>query len=155
MDRRIDAEEETLGAASLVVTSTSQEIQEQYGLYDHYQPDRMSVIAPGTDLTRFHPPDGSEQKAPIKKELARFLRDPKKPIILALSRPDERKNIATLVDAFGEADADAAARLSAARAEVESAALLIGGDPELDEISQLLQTYAARFITETGRATSR
>lgn len=104
MDRRIDAEEETLGTASLVVTSTSQEIQEQYGLYDHYQPERMSVIAPGTDLTRFHPADGSEQKAPIKKELARFLRDPKKPIILALSRPDERKNIATLVDAFGESE---------------------------------------------------
>jgi sucrose-phosphate synthase len=104
MDRRIDAEEETLGAASLVVTSTSQEIQEQYGLYDHYQPERMSVIPPGTDLTRFHPPDGSEQKAKIKQELLRFLREPKKPMILALSRPDERKNIATLVDAFGESE---------------------------------------------------
>jgi sucrose-phosphate synthase len=104
MDRRINAEEETLGAASLVVTSTSQEIEEQYGLYDHYQPERMTVIPPGTDLTRFHPPDGSEQKAPMKQELARFLREPKKPIILALSRPDERKNIATLVEAYGESE---------------------------------------------------
>jgi sucrose-phosphate synthase len=104
MPRRINAEEETLGAASLVVTSTSQEIEEQYGLYDHYQPERMSVIPPGTDLTRFHPPDGSEQNTPMKQELARFLRDPKKPIILALSRPDERKNIATLVEAYGECE---------------------------------------------------
>ena len=104
MDRRIDAEEETLGAASLVVTSTSQEIQEQYGLYDHYQPERMAVIPPGTDLQRFHPPDGREQQAPMKQELARFLREPDKPMILALSRPDERKNIATLVDAFGESE---------------------------------------------------
>ena len=102
MDRRIDAEEQTLGAASLVVTSTSQEIQEQYGLYDHYQPERMSVIPPGTDLTRFRPPDGGEQQSAMKAELARFLREPTKPIILALSRPDERKNIATLVDAYGE-----------------------------------------------------
>jgi sucrose-phosphate synthase len=104
MTRRINAEEETLGAASLVVTSTTQEIEEQYGLYDHYQPERMSVIPPGTDLERFHPPDGSERQAPIRQELERFLRQPKKPVILALSRPDERKNIATLVEAYGESE---------------------------------------------------
>ncbi|MBK5969598.1 MULTISPECIES: HAD-IIB family hydrolase [Thiorhodovibrio] len=102
MTRRINAEEETLGAASLVITSTTQEIEEQYGLYDHYQPERMQVIPPGTDLERFRPPDGREQKAPIRNELLRFLREPKKPLILALSRPDERKNIATLVEAYGE-----------------------------------------------------
>lgn len=102
MTRRINAEEETLGAASLVITSTSQEIEEQYGLYDHYQPERMHVIPPGTDLQRFHPPDGSEQRTPIRQELLRFLREPQKPMILALSRPDERKNIATLVEAYGE-----------------------------------------------------
>jgi sucrose-phosphate synthase len=36
------------------------------------------------------------------KELQRFLRQPDKPIILALSRPDPRKNIAALVSAYGE-----------------------------------------------------
>ena len=102
MDRRINAEEETLGAAALVITSTTQEIEEQYGLYDHYQPERMSVIPPGTDLKRFHPPDGSEQRAPMVKELARFLHQPRMPMILALSRPDERKNIATLIEAYGK-----------------------------------------------------
>ncbi|KAA6185150.1 glycosyltransferase [Thiohalocapsa marina] len=101
IDRRIHAEEDTLAAASLVVTSTTQEIEEQYGLYDHYQPERMSVIPPGTDLKRFHPPTGDEQKAPIKRELERFLKHPKRPIILALSRPDERKNIAALIEAYG------------------------------------------------------
>ncbi len=102
MTRRINAEEETLGAAGLVITSTTQEIEEQYGLYDHYQPERMQVIPPGTDLERFRPPDGREQKAPIRQELLRFLGEPNKPLILALSRPDERKNIATLVEAYGE-----------------------------------------------------
>jgi sucrose-phosphate synthase len=102
MVRRINAEEETLGAASLVITSTSQEIEEQYGLYDHYQPERMEVVPPGTDLKRFHPPDGNQRQAPIRTVLARFLRQPEKPIILALSRPDERKNITTLVEAYGE-----------------------------------------------------
>lgn len=104
MDRRITAEEETLGTASLVVTSTTQEIEEQYGLYDHYRPERMSVIPPGTDLQRFRPPDGSEQKKAIKRELERFLVTPNRPMILALSRPDERKNITTLIDAYGESE---------------------------------------------------
>jgi sucrose-phosphate synthase len=102
MARRIEAEELTLASAERVITSTHQEIEEQYGRYDHYQPEQMRVIPPGTDLTRFHPPDGSESKAPMVAELRRFLREPDKPIILALSRPDPRKNIAALVTAYGE-----------------------------------------------------
>ena len=47
ISRRIDAEEETLGAAERVITSTRQEIVEQYGMYDYYQPDTMRVIPPG------------------------------------------------------------------------------------------------------------
>lgn len=102
MARRVESEELTLGSASLVIASTANEIEEQYGLYDHYQPEQMHVIPPGTDLKRFMPPDGSEQHAPIAAEVARFLNDPSKPMILAVSRPDERKNIATLVRAYGE-----------------------------------------------------
>ncbi len=102
MSRRIEAEEEALGVADLIITSTKQEIEEQYGLYDHYLPDHMRVIPPGTDLKRFFPPEGNEGRKPIARELKRFLRDPKKPIILALSRPDERKNIATLIETYGE-----------------------------------------------------
>lgn len=102
MARRVEAEELTLGSAALVIASTADEIEEQYGLYDHYQPEQMQVIPPGTDLKRFMPPDGSEQHAPIAAEVARFLNEPAKPMILALSRPDERKNIATLVRAYGE-----------------------------------------------------
>ena len=102
MARRVEAEELTLGSASLVIASTANEIEEQYGLYDHYQPEQMQVIPPGTDLKCFMPPNGDEQGAPIAGEVARFLSDPGKPMILALSRPDERKNIATLVRAYGE-----------------------------------------------------
>jgi sucrose-phosphate synthase len=99
--RRIEAEEETLSVARRVVTSTKNEVHSQYELYDHHQPDRMCVIPPGTDLKRFHPPDGTEENSPIAGELKRFLREPDKPIVLAMSRPDERKNISTLVRAFG------------------------------------------------------
>ena len=105
MSRRIEAEEETLGVAELVITSTHQEIEEQYGLYDYYQPRQMRVVPPGTDLLRFYPPKGDEQQSDIFNELTRFLNDPNKPVILALSRPDQRKNIFTLVEAYGESQA--------------------------------------------------
>ena len=105
MTRRIEIEEDILGTAELVVTSTNQEIEEQYGLYNHYQPERMAVIPPGVDLARFHPAHEAEPCSRIRRELARFLSEPEKPFILALSRPDARKNIATLVEAYGESPA--------------------------------------------------
>lgn len=99
--RRIDAEEEVLANAALVITSTHNEIEEQYGLYNYYDPDRMSVIPPGTDLEQFHPPVRGET-IEFSSQVDRFLANPDKPLILALSRPDERKNILTLIEAFGE-----------------------------------------------------
>lgn len=105
MTTRVRAEEQTLAAADLVIASTADEVEKQYALYDHYRPDHMSVVPPGVDLVRFHAPDGTETQAPISRELARFLTEPAKPLILAVSRPDERKNIATLVRAYGESPA--------------------------------------------------
>lgn len=102
MLRRIDAEEMVLTTADRVITSTHQEIEEQYEFYDCYQPDRMRVIPPGTDLSLFYPPKGDEWQTRIGEEIRRFLREPDKPIILALSRPDARKNIGALVDAYGD-----------------------------------------------------
>jgi sucrose-phosphate synthase len=104
MGRRIDAEEEVLANADLVITSTHNEIEQQYGLYNYYDPARMAVIPPGTDLVEFHPP-APKERFPFAKQINRFLADPDKPIILALSRPDERKNILTLIEAYGESKA--------------------------------------------------
>ncbi|WP_442499526.1 HAD family hydrolase [Methylobacter sp. sgz302048] len=102
LSRRINVEEDVLANAELVITSTNNEIAEQYELYDYYHPERMVVIPPGTDLDQFHAPDGSEINTAIHKSLTRFLKEPEKPMILALSRPDVRKNIATLIEAYGE-----------------------------------------------------
>lgn len=99
--RRIDAEEELLANADLVITSTQNEIEEQYGLYNYYEPQRMRVIPPGTDLHMFHPPE-KDERIPFKDQLGRFLKESDKPLILALSRPDERKNILSLIEAYGE-----------------------------------------------------
>ncbi|MCB1734641.1 MAG: HAD-IIB family hydrolase [Gammaproteobacteria bacterium] len=104
IERRIDAEEEVLANAALVITSTHNEIEEQYGLYNYYEPGHMQVIPPGTDLTQFHPPSPDENIA-FKTQVDRFLDNPDKPLILALSRPDERKNILTLIEAYGGSSA--------------------------------------------------
>ncbi len=104
ISRRIDAEEEVLANASLVITSTRNEIEEQYGLYNYYDPARMSVIPPGTNLEQFHPPSKGDS-FDFAKQVDRFLVKPDKPLILALSRPDERKNILALIEAFGESKA--------------------------------------------------
>jgi sucrose-phosphate synthase len=102
--QRIEAEEMALETAALVIASTRQEVREQYQLYDHYQPERMVVIPPGVDLSRFssfqeHP---GEDYGAIGHEVRRFLEDPDKPLVMAMARADERKNFATLVKAFGE-----------------------------------------------------
>lgn len=100
--RRIEAEEFTLDRASFVVASTRQEVEEQYALYDNYAPERMRVIRPGVDLSRFSPPRRGRARPRIRKELERFLVSPEKPMILALSRADPRKNVSTLIHAFGK-----------------------------------------------------
>lgn len=103
MSRRINAEEELLANADLVITSTGNEIESQYGLYNYYDPDCMTVIPPGTDLERYHPPAKGETFDYLER-LEPFLSDVDKPIVLALSRPDERKNVPILVEAFGQSE---------------------------------------------------
>lgn len=102
MSRRIDAEEEILANAELVITSTHNEIKDQYEIYDYYHPERMTVIPPGIDLEKFHPPQLGEKQPEIAGQIRKFLDEPDKPMILTLSRPDARKNIASLVQAYGE-----------------------------------------------------
>ncbi len=101
MLQRISAEEDTLSNADLVITSTRNEIEDQYELYDYYTPEKMAIIPPGTDLDQFYPPTENDEAIAFQDVLTKFLNNPDKPIILALSRPDERKNIVTLLEAYG------------------------------------------------------
>lgn len=104
MARRIEAEEEVLANAELVITSTRNEINDQYEIYDFYHPELMTVIPPGIDLERFHPPRLGDRPPGVIQDIRRFLDDPDKPMILAISRADGRKNIETLVKAYGESE---------------------------------------------------
>lgn len=100
--QRVDAEEDTLTNADLVITSTRNEIVDQYELYDCYTPEKMAIIPPGTDLEQFYPALPGQEPDDFASSLAKFLHQPDKPMILALSRPDQRKNIVTLLEAYGE-----------------------------------------------------
>ncbi|MGJ8644401.1 MAG: HAD family hydrolase [Luteolibacter sp.] len=97
---RIEAEEMSLDAACMVCTSTRQEVDEQYALYDQHSESRMRVIPPGVDLTRFDGPGSPEMAASIDAKIAPFLEDPSKPAVLTIARADERKNLPGLVRAF-------------------------------------------------------
>ena len=114
IDRRIDAEESVLEKTDLVVTSTNQEIRDQYKMYSNNKKPVYKVIPPGIDLSKFYPyyeakfsemENRDEQyfaKSAILKELDHFFQYPDKPLILALCRPDKRKNIEGLIKAYGE-----------------------------------------------------
>ena len=114
IDHRIMVEEQILARADLVVTSTRHEILEQYGAYVNHNVPRYEVIPPGIDIETFYPyyhdilddSDRSENaryaQASMLSELNRFFMNPDKPVVLALSRPDKRKNISGLVKAYGE-----------------------------------------------------
>ncbi|MCC6742879.1 MAG: HAD-IIB family hydrolase [Acidobacteria bacterium] len=130
--RRIAAEESVLAHASLVVTSTRQEIVEQYGLYENFDPRRAVVIPPGTDTTRFSPSHLDRLDRRVSALIDRFLREPERPIVLAISRPDSRKNLRRLIAAFGE---------SATLRERANLVLVVGNRDdvrELDEASRLV-----------------
>jgi sucrose-phosphate synthase len=114
IDHRIFMEEQILKSADMIVTSTRQEVEAQYGLYQNKGVPQYHVIPPGIDIEKFCPyyhetcsdneykEEALFTRQSLIKELGRFFRHPEKPIILALCRPDKRKNIEGLVKAYGE-----------------------------------------------------
>ena len=111
---RIETEEKILTQAALVVASTQQEVKEQYGQYQNKDFPKYKVIPPGIDIGKFYPyyhdlldENGKSEnakyaQASILTEMNRFFLHPDKPLILSLCRPDKRKNISGLIQAYGE-----------------------------------------------------
>ena len=100
-ERRIAEEEALIQHASMIVTSTRQEVELQYGMYASPDPKRFRLIPPGTDTSRFSPPGRRPIAASVEQSIDRFLDDPRKPMILCICRPEVRKNIQGLVAAYG------------------------------------------------------
>jgi len=114
INHRIAVEEEVLEKADLVIASTNHEVRRGYELYQATANVSYAVIPPGIDIDTFYPfyydldeafdPGEAVVRARVRQrqEIARFLYDPNKPLILAISRPDRRKNIDGLLTAYGE-----------------------------------------------------
>ncbi len=142
MMRRVEAEELALATAERVITSTYQEIEEQYELYDHYLPEQMRVVPPGTDIEKFVPASGDELNTSLFKELTKSLLEPEKPIILALSRPDKRKNIAALVEAYGK---------SSKLQTLANLIIIAGNRDDIDELDEGAQEVFHELLVTIDR----
>lgn len=109
---RFQAEESVLASSEFVVTSTHREIS-LFSEYSNHQLAEYHVIPPGIDFSRFHPYHDdlidptlkpmAEKKAMqnLNDRMSDFLKDPAKPLILAVCRPDRKKNIDGLIHAYG------------------------------------------------------
>lgn len=137
MLQRISAEEDTLSTAELVITSTHNEIEDQYELYDYYTPEKMAIIPPGTDLEQFYPPTVRGGSIDFRETLSKFLTDPDQPMILALSRPDERKNIVALLEAYGRSP-----RLQ----ELANLVIIAGNRDDIRELNEGAQTVLTELL---------
>jgi len=133
--RRIKAEETALRFSKAVITSTRHEANTQYADYDNFRPKKIHVMPPGFSLDKFFKYKGALKKLSVYDKVMDFLEDKDKPLILALSRADEKKNITTLLDAYGQNE------------ELQKAAnlLVIAGNRE--DISKM-PTGARKVLTD-------
>ncbi|KAJ3679147.1 hypothetical protein LUZ60_017158 [Juncus effusus] len=165
--RRIEGEELCLDAAEVVITSTRQEVEEQWSLYDGFDlvlarklrarikrgvscfgrfMPRMSVIPPGMEFKHIasHEEiegelDGHDDPNPpaIWPKVMKFFTNPRKPMILALARPDPKKNITTLVKAFGECRP---------LRELANLTLIMGNRDDIDDMSATNSGYLTSVL---------
>ncbi len=135
LDRRIAIEEEAIAGAAAIIASSRDEAEVQYAGYDAYDPGRIRVFAPGSDLEQFA--DGARDPR-VESTIDRFLDAPDKPVILAIARPVTKKNLAALVHAYGQSPAlQAAANLVIFAGSRDDLTTL---EPEIrDNLAELLQ----------------
>ncbi len=108
MSARVAEENRIIGAADAIIASSRDEAERQLMLYPAACAARIHCIPPGAAL------DGWDQGnvAGAKGLVAPFLRDPAKPMILAIARPVAKKNLAGLIDLYaGDAQLRARANL--------------------------------------------
>lgn len=110
ISHRINIEELILSDADLIIASSIQEKEEQYKMYQNYDESKIILIRPGIELEKFFPYNERREwddetlqiRMNIRDELLRFFIEINKPLILAICRPDKRKNIPGLIKAYGE-----------------------------------------------------
>lgn len=106
--KRIDAEELVLENSEFIITSTHQEIQ-SYEQYKNHQQAKFQIIPPGINIDKFEPyychkdeNENSKRHHWVGEKIEKFLSNPHKPVIVAISRPDRHKNLRTLIEVYGK-----------------------------------------------------
>ena len=93
---RIAEENRAIAAADAIIASSRDEAERQLMSYPAACPAKIHCVPPGAGLAQSAPTDLARARALV----APFLRDPAKPIILAIARPVAKKNLAGLVELF-------------------------------------------------------
>ena len=138
-ERRITIEEDLLVNVAMVITSTQQEITEQYGMYHNHSSGRFVVIPPGTDIARFSPPGRRTINANVVHMVDKFLSDPVKPMILAICRPAIHKNLKGLIDAYGS---------SLALQEKANLVIVAGNRDDIRELDEASQKVLRELLLD-------
>ena len=95
MNSRIAEEAAAIVSADAIIGSSRDECERQLLAYPGARIGTIHRITPGT-RTQF-----IDHRAKAQALIAPFLRNPARPVILAIARPVWKKNIAALVEAFG------------------------------------------------------
>lgn len=93
---RIAEERRAIRAADAIVASSRDECERQLPAYGPVSTGRIHRLRPGID----HAEPTAADLAATQALLAPFLRDPSRPIVLAVARPVRKKNLLGLVEAF-------------------------------------------------------
>lgn len=141
-ERRITTEEDLLVNVAMVITSTRQEVTEQYGMYHNHASARFVVIPPGTDIARFSPPGRRKINPNVTHMVDKFLSDPAKPMILAICRPAIHKNLKGLIDAYGS---------SSALQEKANLVIVAGNRDDIRELDEASQKILKELLLDIDR----
>lgn len=93
---RIAEEGRAIRNADAVVASSRDECERQLLRYEGVDQSTIHRLRPGSTI-----PSQVPDTRPASELIAPFLRDPQKPIVLAIARPVQKKNLVALVEAYG------------------------------------------------------
>jgi sucrose-phosphate synthase len=99
LDRRIAREARAISEADAIICSSRDEAERQLAAYDPEAQGRTHCVAPGVSL-----PDAPDGTAEAEALVGPFLREPDRPLVLAIARPVAKKNLRALIDAFAVSD---------------------------------------------------
>ena len=101
LEGRIGFEDHAIAGADAIIASSRDEAERQLMRYPSADAAKIHRVPPGAALKGQEAVDTTR----AREMLAPFLRDPAKPIILAIARPVHKKNLSRLIDLYGSSQA--------------------------------------------------